>query len=1179
MDIALKQTNVFLVMLFFSFQMASSQYNFNVQLENAIKVTNSPEAMAFTKYGDVSANLYTGTPNIAVPLHTIEGKELDFPISLTYDATGIKVEQLATQSGLGWNLNTGGRISRMTNGFPDDVIHTTPAYYSFWNNNVRDKMLAYIEENNTFDSDQKVRNYFYFLKDVNTNKFDTQPDYFSLNAIGINDVIVFDIATRLPRTLNNPRIKVEFSQDTTTSINSWTVTDEDGTKYFFNLAEETDYLGDDSAVLEPTGAEIPYGLFKKYNSSWVLTKIETPNKKDIYELSYTDLGFWSQPQPTCNVQTIRNGVDDGNLQANDYPVTYGSPSYFYSTYNIKQKFLSAIYYNGHLQVSINLKSRLDISLASAIDNITFHKEDLGSSIYKTITFNHSYFGNINATLFLEKKVRLKLDGLTISVPNSIEVQKYHFDYGSGDIPPRDSMSQDYLGYYNGADNTVLYPSITIGEDLYRGANRKPNFEYAKRGILTKITYPTGGSTNFEYEPHKTVYDGSEDVMTDIPYGELSILGGVTGPGEFGPTTNWINDMYSDLYPKVAYSWFQVETAANFNISFARTTPSTGSISPVIRILYRVAGFIPGNPCPSRRLNTVINLSTGIPYNSANIIAQGEGLHGNFFLQPGCYAFAIIDGTEGSSCSMVAMGRGLESHGVIGHGEFARAGIRIKSIKDYSKEGELASDKEYKYTKEIDNPDSSGEIQYYPQLSYPSSAQVYFDAPANPTLPDQGVRTVQYMNRTSSGSGGDTPPIGYSTVFEIKKSVINQTASNGYTRYDFNNTFNPPFGYGVSTLGLPPFENYYSKHYELGKEKFIKKYDEVGDLLESTEFQYKDDNFYINKGIFLRPNSGMTYQYPKVIDNGNGQFTYQFIPARFSCLQGSNPTDWSTVGNCNHLNAQPCDEPGCINDPTLASCSNMAVTTAAGRIGDISKIIRQEFLPSGTVVQTTTNNFYGAAGHYLLKETISNIGTANEVKNTFYYPVNFPVPVYQGMEAENRLNVKVLEETYKNSEKTASMRTNFFHDYSCYNVSDVEISKGAGSFERRIVYEDYDLNGNLYEYSIGDAHTVLLWGYNDKYPIAKIENATVAKVKTALGVSRLDLINEAQLSQINNLRNNPLMADSMITTYTYIPHVGVSTITKPNGDITTYDYDAFNRLKSVKDKDGNILSENEYHFKP
>ena len=53
---------------------------------------------------------------------------------------------------------------------------------------------------------------------------------------------------------------------------------------------------------------------------------------------------------------------------------------------------------------------------------------------------------------------------------------------------------------------------------------------------------------------------------------------------------------------------------------------------------------------------------------------------------------------------------------------------------------------------------------------------------------------------------------------------------------------------------------------------------------------------------------------------------------------------------------------------------------------------------------------------------------------------------------------------------------------------------------------------------------------------------------------------------------------MVTTYTYKPLVGISSITDPKGYITTYEYDELNRLKFVKDRDGNIISENIYKYK-
>uniref|UniRef100_UPI00374DB3F5 RHS repeat domain-containing protein n=1 Tax=Flavobacterium sp. TaxID=239 RepID=UPI00374DB3F5 len=107
---------------------------------------------------------------------------------------------------------------------------------------------------------------------------------------------------------------------------------------------------------------------------------------------------------------------------------------------------------------------------------------------------------------------------------------------------------------------------------------------------------------------------------------------------------------------------------------------------------------------------------------------------------------------------------------------------------------------------------------------------------------------------------------------------------------------------------------------------------------------------------------------------------------------------------------------------------------------------------------------------------------------------------------------------------------------------------------------------------------IIWGYNKALPIAKIENATNGQVAVALGVSDVSALNETNLDAINTLRNNASFANCMITTYTHIPLVGVSTITDPKGDKITYSYDSFGRLQFVKDKNDNIFSENQYNYK-
>ena len=79
----------------------------------------TPEASAFKKYGEESVNEYTGTADISVPLYTIKSKNIEIPLVLRYDASGIKVEQEASWVGLGWNLMVGGCINYVCAGGHD----------------------------------------------------------------------------------------------------------------------------------------------------------------------------------------------------------------------------------------------------------------------------------------------------------------------------------------------------------------------------------------------------------------------------------------------------------------------------------------------------------------------------------------------------------------------------------------------------------------------------------------------------------------------------------------------------------------------------------------------------------------------------------------------------------------------------------------------------------------------------------------------------------------------------------------------------------------------------------------------------------------------------------------------------------------------------------------------------
>src|SRR5262245_2688761 len=64
----------------------------------------SPTAASLGKFGDVPVSYFTGIPQISIPLFTAKGRTLELPVSLSYHASGIKLEEIGGWVGMGWSL-------------------------------------------------------------------------------------------------------------------------------------------------------------------------------------------------------------------------------------------------------------------------------------------------------------------------------------------------------------------------------------------------------------------------------------------------------------------------------------------------------------------------------------------------------------------------------------------------------------------------------------------------------------------------------------------------------------------------------------------------------------------------------------------------------------------------------------------------------------------------------------------------------------------------------------------------------------------------------------------------------------------------------------------------------------------------------------------------------------------
>jgi YD repeat-containing protein len=192
---------------------------------------------------------------------------------------------------------------------------------------------------------------------------------------------------------------------------------------------------------------------------------------------------------------------------------------------------------------------------------------------------------------------------------------------------------------------------------------------------------------------------------------------------------------------------------------------------------------------------------------------------------------------------------------------------------------------------------------------------------------------------------------------------------------------------------------------------------------------------------------------------------------------------------------------------------------------------------------------------------------------------------------NRLLPPVQTESYNGTTKLSVHKSTYAKDattanlvlpknvYSAKFPNNIPFTTNVGNLENKLTYDIYDSSGNLTQYTTeGGAPVSIVWGYDKTQPIAKIENATNAQLVSALGVTNFSAITETQLSSLNNLRTNATFSQSMITTYTYQPLVGVSSITDPKGDTEYYTYDGLGRLQYVKDAQGKLLTDYQYHYK-
>jgi hypothetical protein len=243
---------------------------------------------------------------------------------------------------------------------------------------------------------------------------------------------------------------------------------------------------------------------------------------------------------------------------------------------------------------------------------------------------------------------------------------------------------------------------------------------------------------------------------------------------------------------------------------------------------------------------------------------------------------------------------------------------------------------------------------------------------------------------------------------------------------------------------------------------------------------------------------------------------------------------------------------------------------------------EEYTPAGTIV--TQKNVDYNDDNFLLSEAITN--SKNEVVTTTYtYPKDMaPASPYNEMIRRNIISPvieQVQANTTLNKELTrAKTNYSFYQSNTIIQPSTIQKSILGNALETEATIDKYDDKGNILQVTGKDGIiTAYVWGYDQKYPVAKIVGRSYDDAINLNGII-LTTVNDGSLPdatirmELSKLR---ALSNCLVSTYTYKPLTGVSSETDPDGRTIYYEYDVVGRLALTRDKDNNILKKYAYDY--
>lgn len=1079
----------------------------------------TPEAFKFAKYGEIPVNESSGNANVSIPLFNFEAGKIVLPISISHSGGAVKVDEDNTWTGINWQLNAGGIITRVVNDRVDEkcasgqrIFYSSTQLHNFIPGQSEELIALGIS---TIDSEVDIFNY----------NFNGNSGSFYLDENLVPKLIKYD-----------KELKIELSSDPTVNgvltLNKRTIiiTTSDGTKYFFGgvNASETTRLRQEAHDFTES-AQTSFYLFKMEN---IYKDIINFNYK-VGGTSYELIGFNQE----YNKDIAIEGISSCSPQLKS-GITARRPYYLESSGKL---ILSSITYNRGLQKVVfesTFQSETSIN-RFRLNNIALIDEN--NRTIKNATLNYVYPNNIN---WFYK--RFFLENIEFKNGFNNEVEKlYSFEYNSPELlPERFSFSQDYGGYYNGKNNTnyvpkVYDPAYGLGDLVDNLADKTVVFTNASYGSLKKVIYPTKGFTEFEYE------SGIDNTIST-----------------YEKETRYLNIYHNN--PATNNTNLHFDSTNSLNTEFDNNVSYLSSIlNPTRPIKVNISGEVDGYLTQHHFVKFILDdmdssndVVKTIPLENPSGMLKYINISYEFTnLNPnGRYTFRLeyyrTSTTNYPNFLKATAQIVFETNTPIIN---FKPGIRIKRIRSYAFTGASPIITRYYYNKaaEKNQPIDSEVIVKFPRYTGDAiqtgacwttvdsngwtwhmpytvfKKKIYSNTQNNIYISENNRSIYQYVTVSYGGDNFETG--GKQTTFFVQQDIpLSSLTAYGDTYISDTKVSNNSLKNGT-ILNEIYFKN--NPTFGLNSEIISGKVKEITNtyitIPEKSSFI---TNCYSSK-LFEKP---IAVALPALyIDNY--YFGYYYTYSWWHTLE-------STITKEYFNNDVIETQQNFYYDSKLAGLPSRVLKILGTDIKEIKMSYPSDLLSQSEMIQLNTQ--------FRIDQPIE---TKEFLNGTLLTQRNIKYSIYNNI-PNNYYVLPSSIQTLKNESTPIAEDRILFHRYDDYG-NPVEISKSDG------------------------LHVVYIWGYNNSKPIAKIENATYSQVQSY--ISNLQTLSNGSDEQgliiaLNNLRN--VLPNSMVTSYTYKSLIGLSTITDPKGDKVTYHYDNNNRLLYVKDANGNILSENAYNYK-